>query len=855
MNEGNGAMEPARNIFRNSSGMIYSENNQETKSLATYCVTYKDGTTRPFSAERIYRTIEWASHNDQDVIAPDIIFQELIKNIFNGISAAELADGLVYATICFAERDPAYTYVAGRLLFKKLYKEVTGVSVLSGNIDAEYRKAFIKSIEYGVKEDLFVKEMLSFDIERLAQHIIFDRDFLFDYMGLRTLYERYFVRSELFGILELPQIFWMRVAMGLALNEEHKDDRAIEFYRVMSQMLYVPSTPTLLHAALTRPQLSSCFLGTVEDDLYHIFKCIGDQAQMSKWSGGVAYDWTNIRAVGTFIKSIKTESQGVVPFLKIANDTTAAINRSGKRRSAAVVYLESWHLEIEDFLDLRRNTGDERRRTHDINTANWVPDLFMKRIEDDGQWTLFSPHEVPDLHHIYGSEFEKKYKMYEQKAALGQITYYKTISAKDLWRKMLSRLFETGHPWLTFKDVCNIRSPQDHAGVVHCSNLCTEITLNNSADETAVCNLGSVNLARLVNNGELDKQLLADTIRIAIRMLDNVIDICYYPTPETRNANMRHRPIGLGLMGFQDLLFKLDLSFSDPAVLPLSDELMEFISYHAILSSSELAKERGAYSSYEGSKWSRNILPVDTLDLLAKERGMPINVSRTNSLDWTPVRDHIKKYGMRNSNTMALAPTATISNISDCYPCIEPMYKNLYVKANMSGEFTVVNKYLVYDLKKAGLWNQDMMDQIKYYDGNLDYIEAVPQALKNKYKEVFEIDPFWLVSLTAARAKWIDQSQSFNIFLKGTSGKKLGEIYMAGWHAGIKTFYYLRSLGASQNEKSTLDAQKFGYTQKREYMKDQTSSEIKSVAMVNDDMVVEVAACNLSMEPDCESCQ
>lgn len=855
MNEGNGAMEPARNIFRNSSGMIYSENNQEIKSLATHCVTYKDGTTRPFSAERIYRTIEWASCNYQDVVAPDIIFQELIKNIFNGISAAELADGLVYATICFAERDPAYTYVAGRLLFKKLYKEVTGVSVLSGNIDTEYRKAFIKSIEYGVKEDLFVKEMLSFDIERLAQHIIFDRDFLFDYMGLRTLYERYFVRSELFGILELPQIFWMRVAMGLALNEEHKDDRAIEFYKVMSQMLYVPSTPTLLHAALTRPQLSSCFLGTVEDDLYHIFKCIGDQAQMSKWSGGVAYDWTNIRAVGTFIKSIKTESQGVVPFLKIANDTTAAINRSGKRRSAAVVYLESWHLEIEDFLDLRRNTGDERRRTHDINTANWVPDLFMKRVEADGQWTLFSPHEVPDLHHIYGSEFEKKYKIYEQKVADGQITHYKTISAKDLWRKMLSRLFETGHPWLTFKDACNVRSPQDHAGVVHCSNLCTEITLNNSADETAVCNLGSVNLARLVDNGVLDKQLLADTIRIAIRMLDNVIDICYYPTPETRNANMRHRPIGLGLMGFQDLLFKLDLSFSDPVVLQLSDELMEFISYHAILSSSELAKERGAYSSYEGSKWSRNIFPVDTLDLLEKERGLPINVSRTCSLDWTPVRDQVKKYGMRNSNTMAIAPTATISNISDCYPCIEPIYKNLYVKANMSGEFTVVNKYLVHDLKKAGLWNQDMMDQIKYYDGNLDYIEAVPQALKNKYKEVFEIDPFWLVSLTAARAKWVDQSQSFNIFLKGTSGKKLGEIYMAGWHAGIKTFYYLRSLGASQNEKSTLDAQKFGYTQKREYMKDQTSSEIKSVAMVNDDIVVEVAACNLSMDPDCESCQ
>ncbi len=873
-------MEPARNISRNSGSIAYSENNQEMKSLATFCVMYKDGTTKAFSEERIYRTIEWASHNYRDVIDSDIIFQELLRNIFNGISAAELADGLVYAAISFAERDPAYTYVAGRLLFKKLYKEVTGISALpskifssiSSNIEVEYRKAFIKSIEYGVKEDLFVRDMLAFDIERLAQHLVIDRDTLFDYMGLRTLYERYFVRSELYGILELPQIFWMRVAMGLALNEEHKDDRAIEFYNVMSQMRYVPGTPTLLHAALTRPQLSSCFLGTVEDDLFHIFKCIGDLAQMSKWSGGVAYDWTNIRAVGTMIKSIKTESQGVVPFLKIANDTTAAINRSGKRRSAAVVYLESWHLEIEDFLDLRRNTGDERRRTHDINTANWVPDLFMKRVERDEQWTLFSPQEVSDLHHIYGSEFEKKYIMYEQKAALGQITHYKVIAAKDLWRKMLSRLFETGHPWLTFKDACNIRSPQDHAGVVHCSNLCTEITLNNSADETAVCNLGSVNLARMVtDDGVLDKQLVAETVRVALRMLDNVIDICYYPTAETRNANMRHRPVGLGLMGFQDLLFKLDLSFSDPEVLRLSDELMEFVSYHAILTSSELAQERGTYSSYEGSKWSRNIFPIDTLDLLEKERGMPINVSRTSSLDWTHVREHVKKYGMRNSNTMAIAPTATISNISDCYPCIEPIYKNMYVKANMSGEFTVVNKYLVHDLKVAGLWDQDIIDQIKYYDGNLDYIESIPQKLKDKYKEAFEIDPFWLVSLTALRGKWVDQSQSFNIFLKGTSGKKLGEIYQAGWHAGIKTFYYLRSLGASQIEKSTLDAQKFGYTQKREYMKDQQSNSVNSAdaeksrsdsmggvikkdELVKDDQV-EVAACNLSMEPDCDSCQ
>lgn len=862
-------MEPSRDFSQRT--VVYSTDTPDNRG-AHFSVTQVDGTVKPFSIDRIHRSLAWAVRGHEESVSCDLIVQELLRNIFDGIKVDDLAEALVYAAISFAERDPAYSQVAARLLFKKLYRGVTGVSVAHGSFSDTYRRAFVDGIEHGVKEGIFVEQMLQFDVDYLASHLVPARDEYFDYMGLRTVYERYAMRSPSRGIFELPQAFWMRVAMGVALNEEHKNERALEFYNAISSLYYVPSTPTLLHAGLTRPQLSSCFLGTVDDDLSHIFKCIGDQAQMSKWSGGVAYDWTNIRAVGSMIKSIKTESQGVVPFLKIANDTTAAINRSGKRRSAAVVYLESWHLEIEDFLDLRRNTGDERRRTHDINTANWVPDLFMKRVQADEHWTLFSPHEVPELHHIYGAEFEQRYIEYEKKAVLGLMEQHKVVSAKDLWRKMLSRLFETGHPWLTFKDPSNIRSPQDHAGVVHCSNLCTEITLNNSADETAVCNLGSVNLARLVVNGTLDKELLAQTVRTALRMLDNVIDINYYPTVETNNANMRHRPVGLGLMGFQDMLFQYNLSFEDPATLPLADEVMETISYYAILASSELAKERGTYQSYKGSKWDRNIFPIDTLDLLERERGMKLAVDRVSRLDWTPVREHVKQYGMRNSNTMAIAPTATISTISDCYPCIEPIYKNIYVKANMSGEFTVVNKYLVQDLKDLGLWNQEMVDLVKYYDGNLSHIDVIPAHLKNKYKEAFEIDPLWLVQLTAARGKWVDQSQSHNVFLKGTSGKLLGEVYMAGWNAGMKTFYYLRSLGATQIEKSTLDAKQFGFTQKREYsamaqeapLLRSESFEGQATAPVTaapapeqktENLASVVASACSIIDPECDSCQ
>lgn len=838
-------------------------NQEDSKALS---ITKKDGSLEALDHVKMRDSIAWACADYQEHVSVDLIFEEALKNIFHGIAAHELGDALVLAACSFIERDPAYSKVAAQLLLKKLFNEVTSQSISDASIQVYYKQSFIDSIKNGLEQKILDPRLSAFDVEYLASHLCIERDKLFEYMGLKTLNERYFIKHE-GKKYELAQSFWMRIAMGLCLLEENKNERAVEFYHLMSTFNYVPSTPTLLHSALTRPQLSSCFLTTIEDDLKHIFKCLGDNAQLSKWSGGVANDWTNLRATGSMIGSIKSESQGVIPFLKIANDVTAAINRSGSRRGATCVYLEAWHLDIEDFLDLRRNTGDERRRTHDINTANWIPDLFMKRVQQDGDWTLFSPEEVLDLHHIYGKKFEDRYCEYEAMAQRGEIKKFKVIQASQLWRKMLSRLFETGHPWLTFKDACNVRSPQDHVGVVHSSNLCTEITLNTSADETAVCNLGSVNLERHIIDGKLDSAMLATTIKLAVRMLDNVIDINFYPTIEAQNANLRHRPIGLGLMGFQDALYKLDIAFDDPRALEFADAMMEQVSYNAILASSELAKERGAYQSFKGSKWDRGIFPIDTLDLLEQERGMKIKVNRTARLDWTSVREHVKQFGMRNSNTMAIAPTATISNIAGCFPCIEPIYKNIYVKANMSGEFTVVNSYLIEDLKKFGLWSSDMLDQLKYYDGNVQMIEGIPQHIKDKYKEVFEIDPEWLVQLTAARAKWVDQSQSHNVFIKGTSGKQLSDTYFAGWQAGMKTFYYLRSLGATQIEKSTLDAKKFGYTQKREYKAFDVQGDNKiAIAQENDVVATKIdaqdddkmetgKACSILNGPDCEVCQ
>ncbi|RMH16995.1 MAG: ribonucleoside-diphosphate reductase subunit alpha [Acidobacteria bacterium] len=790
----------------------------ENAKLGKLTVKKRDGRRQLFNLKNVDETIRRAAAGLGDAISVDLVAREVIKNVHDGVSTDNIDRALVLAAASFIERHPAYSWLAARLLLQGIYKEVLGRSIRARELDRRYREAFVEGIRAGVAGGDLDPELGRFDLERLARALKPKRDLLFQYLGIQTLHERYFIRRD-GRCAELPQIFWMRVAMGLALHEDDREERAIEFYELTSQLYYVPSTPTLFHAGTPRPQLSSCYLTTVEDDLKHIFKCLGDNSQLSKWSGGIGNDWSNIRATGAPIKSTKVESQGVIPFLKIANDVTNAINRSGKRRGATCAYLETWHYDVEDFLDLRKNTGDERRRTHDMNTANWIPDLFMKRVEADGDWTLFSPDEVPDLHHLYGRRFEQRYEEYEERARRGEIRLSKTVKARQLWRKMLTMLYETGHPWITFKDACNVRSPQDHAGVVHSSNLCTEITLNTSADETAVCNLGSINLARHVRAGKLDEERLARTVETAVRMLDNVIDINFYPTEEAEKANRRHRPVGLGLMGFQDALFELDLPFESEGALELADRTQEIIAYHAILTSSRLAAERGPYPSYPGSKWERGIFPPDTLDLLAEERGVDVPVDRRRRLDWGPVYEHVKAHGMRNSNVMAIAPTATISNISGCFPCIEPIYKNIYVKANISGEFTVVNHYLVADLERLGLWNDEMLEQLKYYDGNLSLIAGLPEHLKAKYKEAFDIDPIWALKMTAARGKWIDQSQSHNVFMKGTSGKLLSEIYLTAWKLGLKTTYYLRTLAKTQIEKATLDAAKYGYTQKRDYAK------------------------------------
>ena len=746
-------------------------------------------------------------------IAVDEVARETIRNIYDGISSAEIEKALLLASASFIERDPAYSRLAARLFLRRIYKEVIGAPLASGSLDADYRGALRAGIRRGVDAGTFDRRLLDYDFERLAAALRPERDDLFLYMGVQTLYERYFTRVD-GTVIETPQAFWMRVAMGIALPENDREAHAIRFYELISSLRFVPSTPTLFHAGTNHPQLSSCYLTTVGDDLGSIFKAFADNAQLSKWSGGLGNDWSNIRATGAAIRSTGVESQGVVPFLKIASDVTLAINRSGKRRGATCAYLETWHLDIEDFLDLRRNTGDERRRTHDMNTANWIPDLFMKRVLGGQEWTLFSPDETADLHALYGRRFEQRYRHYEELARAGKLRRHRTLPAVKLWRKMLSMLFETGHPWITFKDPCNVRSPQDHAGVVNSSNLCTEITLNTSAAETAVCNLGSVNLEKHVTADGVDNALLADTVTVAMRMLDNVIDINFYPTEEAKNSNLRHRPVGLGLMGLQDALFKLDLAYEDPDTKTVVDRMMESISYHAILGSSQLAAERGTYDSYRGSKWDRGLLPHDTLALLEEERGLPLEVEQGGALDWTPVREHVARHGMRNSNTMAIAPTATISNIAGCFPSFEPPYKNIYVKSNISGEFTVINPYLVDDLRAAGHWNQDTADELKFHDGSLQRMQHLSPHLRRKYKVAFEIDPLWYLRLAAVRGKWLDQSQSLNVFMQGTSGRLLSDIYQLAWKLGLKTTYYLRTMAATQVEKATLGAA-YGYTQRR----------------------------------------
>ncbi len=803
-----------------------------------------------FQAKKVYDTLTRAAKG-LSLINLDMVAQEIMEGVFDGISTLELEKVVVLGAAAFIERDTDYGFFAARLFLNYMYKEVIGASCTEENLSSLYKESFVKAIEKGIEEGLYDKRLLSFDLHLLAQALKPERDLLFNYLGIQTLYERYFIRTfpqkgsnQPRVLLELPQSFWMRVAMGLSIAETDPTQSALSFYEKISTLEYTPSTPTLFHSGTVHPQLSSCYLTTVKDDLSHIFKCVADNAQMSKWSGGIGNDWTYIRATGALVRGTRIQSQGVVPFLKVANDTACAINRSGNRRGATCAYLETWHYDIDAFLDLRRNTGDERRRTHDMNTAHWIPDLFMKRVANGENWTLFSPDETGDLHDLYGKAFEERYCFYEKEAQEGRIALWRSISAVELWRKMLTRLFETGHPWITFKDPSNIRSPQDHAGVIHSSNLCTEIMLNTSFEETAVCNLGSINLEKHVKEGEgVDWEKLADSVAKAVRMLDNVIDINFYPTKEGKTSNARHRPIGLGIMGLQDALYKLEINIESEKAIDICDKLQEFISWHAIMASSKLAKEKGTYQTYKGSKWDRGLLPIDTIALLEEERGLPIKVNRTSHMNWQEVRDHVAAHGMRNSNTMAIAPTATISNIVGCFPCIEPIYKNMYVKSNMSGEFTVVNRYLIEDLKKEGLWSGEMLDLIKYYDGRIALINKIPERIRNKYKEAFEVDPLQLIRLTAVRAKWIDQSQSHNVFVSQPTGQKLSEIYFDAWHAGLKSTYYLRTLGASQIEKSTIDAAKFGYTQKRVYSATTLQNETSA------------ASCAIEPGQECESCQ
>ena len=764
-----------------------------------------DGSIEQFSREKVRLYVSEFIYGYEPIINLDEIIAQIEQEVYDGIKTSELAKLITFVLRARIEQDPAYATIAARQLNRRIADEVIG---LTGGMSSEdrtsaYRTAFVRNIKRGVEAKRYDATLLGYNLEKLAEALMPQRDDLFKYLGIETLNDRYFVRAD-GKLLETPQILWMRVAMGLALNEQQKEERAIEFYNIMSEMRFVPSTPTLFHAGTPHPQLSSCYLNVVEDDLQHIFKVYGDNAMLSKWAGGIGTAWSKLRGTGALIKAAGITSQGVIPFLKIANDVTVAINRSGRRRGATCVYMENWHYDFEDFLELRKNTGDERRRTHDMNTASWVSDLFMKRVREDGQWTLLSPDEAVDLTETYGRKFEELYEKYEEMADRGEIQLFKRMKARDLWKRMLGMLFETGHPWITFKDPSNIRSPQDHAGVVHNSNLCTEITLNTSAEETAVCNLGSINYPLHIKNGAFDQTLVQETVTIAMRMLDNVIDLNFYPTVEARNSNMKHRPVGLGIMGFHDALYMLNIPFADEGSIEFADYSMEMISYYAILASTELARERGAYQSFPGSKWDRGIFPVDTVALLEAERGIPTNIDRTERLDWTPVREAVRQYGMRNSNTMAVAPTATIANIAGVVPGNEPIYKNIYVKSNISGDFVIVNPYLVEDLKKIGLWNSDMLEAVKYHDGSIADIPSIPIELKHKYRETFEIDMRWLVKAAARRGKWIDQSQSLNIFFNGTSGQELSEIYLYAWEAGLKTTYYLRSLAATQVEKSTV---------------------------------------------------
>jgi ribonucleoside-diphosphate reductase alpha chain len=773
-----------------------------TQTAAPQFHVIDNGERRPLDMDAVTGLVNAACVGLEKHVDADAIVSETLKNLYDGVPVEELHKSAILAARALMETDPAYSQVTARILLHTIRKEVFGKEVPQAKAAAQYVEYFPQYVAKGIKNELLDPELAKFDLARLAKAIVADRDLQFGYIGLQTLYDRYFLHVREVRI-EMPQAFYMRVAMGLALREDDREARAIEFYNLLSTFDFMSSTPTLFNSGTLRSQLSSCYLTTVSDDLEGIYEAIKENALLAKFAGGLGNDWTPVRALGSHIKGTNGKSQGVVPFLKVVNDTAVAVNQGGKRKGAVCAYLETWHMDVEEFLDLRKNTGDDRRRTHDMNTANWIPDLFMKRVMEKGEWTLFSPSECPDLHDKVGKAFEDAYITYEARAAAGEIRVFKKIQALDLWRKMLSMLFETGHPWITFKDPCNIRSPQQHVGVVHSSNLCTEITLNTNEEEIAVCNLGSVNMPAHMKGNALDHVKLQKTIRTAMRMLDNVIDINYYAVDKAKKSNLRHRPVGMGIMGFQDCLHMMRVPFASNESVEFADRSMEAVCYYAYLASTELAEERGRYESYSGSLWDRGILPQDSIRLLAEQRGGYLEQDTSESMDWSLVRNRIKQFGMRNSNCVAIAPTATISNIIGVSACIEPTFQNLYVKSNLSGEFTEINAYLVRDLKARGLWDEVMIADLKYFDGSLTRIDRVPQDLRDIYATAFEVEPTWLVEAASRRQKWIDQAQSLNIYMAGASGKKLDETYKLAWLRGLKTTYYLRTIAATHMEKST----------------------------------------------------
>ncbi len=832
---------------------LRGEKDREGQVIEQIFITKPDESLEPLDPQRIRRQFIKAVNGFEKTCDWQLLSENTLRGLYNGVSVSEIEDLMIREASSRIEMEPDYDFVAARLLLNKIYREVLDAQPVDSTFVSAYREKFPQYIEAAIGYDRLDPRLREFDLKKLASALRRDRDNKFTSLGLQTLYDRYFIHEKDLR-LETPQFFWMRVAMGLALNEgEMKNQKAIEFYNLLSTFRFISSTPTLFNSGTAHPQLSSCYLSTVMDDLSHIFKIISDDAKLSKWAGGLGNDWTNVRATNARIKGTNGTSQGIIPFLKVANDTAVAVNQGGKRRGAMCAYLETWHLDLKDFLELRKNTGDERRRTHDMNTANWIPDLFMKRVREKGKWTFFNPSDTPDLHDLYGQAFEKRYLEYEKMAEEGTIQLFQEVEAASVWRKMLMMVYETGHPWMTFKDPSNVRSPQDHTGVVHSSNLCTEILLNTSEDETAVCNLGSVNLAAHIVDGRLDVEMLHETVSVAMRMLDNVIDINFYPIDEARNANLRHRPVGLGLMGFQDALFKLNIPYASNAAVEFADISMEQISWSAILASTELARERGPYESFKGSKWDRGLLPIDTIELLEKERGGYLQMDRSSTLDWNRVREAIRQHGMRNSNTMAIAPTATISNICGVSQSIEPAYKHLYAKTNLSGDFISINRFLVDELKKLNLWNREMVDEIKYFDGSISEIEAIPEEVRQKYLTSFEIHPKWLILCASRRQKWIDMGQSLNLYLARPDGETLSQMYMFAWENGLKTTYYLRTLGASSVEHSSRNINK-GNRIKNNWMKSDSLMEARVKESVTTSGAPMPQACSID-NPDCESCQ